>query len=105
MQLHPNAYILAPMDTQLGEFFHTMAGHLPRFGAAILVLAAFWLAGAVSALGTLGVNVTAMVAGLGLTGFAVGFAVKDALVNDDGCLLNPNSVVLTEKVLIRTPPA
>jgi small-conductance mechanosensitive channel len=39
------------------------------------------IAGFVAALGTLGVNVTAMVAGLGLTGFAVGFALKDAVSN------------------------
>jgi small conductance mechanosensitive channel len=37
--------------------------------------------GVVSALGTLGVNVNGLVAGLGLTGFAVGFALKDALSN------------------------
>ena len=37
--------------------------------------------GLVTALGTLGVDVTAMVAGLGLTGFALGFALKDALSN------------------------
>jgi small-conductance mechanosensitive channel len=39
------------------------------------------IAGAVAALATLGVDVTAMVAGLGLTGFAVGFALKDAVSN------------------------
>lgn len=39
------------------------------------------LVGAVSGLGTLGVNVGAMVAGLGLTGFALGFALKDVLSN------------------------
>ena len=37
--------------------------------------------GLVTALGTLGVNVSALVAGLGLTGFALGFAFKDALSN------------------------
>ncbi len=37
--------------------------------------------GLVSALGTLGINVTAMVAGLGLTGFALSFALKDVLAN------------------------
>jgi small-conductance mechanosensitive channel len=37
--------------------------------------------GAVTALGTLGVNVSAIVASLGLTGFALGFALKDALSN------------------------
>jgi len=39
------------------------------------------LFGAVSALGTLGVDVTALVAGLGLTGFALGFALKDIISN------------------------
>jgi small conductance mechanosensitive channel len=37
--------------------------------------------GAVSALGTIGINVSALVAGLGLTGFALGFALKDVLSN------------------------
>lgn len=37
--------------------------------------------GFISALGTLGIDVTAMVAGLGLTGFALGFALKDVLSN------------------------
>jgi small conductance mechanosensitive channel len=37
--------------------------------------------GAVTALGTLGINVAAMIAGLGLVGFALGFALKDLLSN------------------------
>jgi small conductance mechanosensitive channel len=37
--------------------------------------------GAVTALGTLGVDVTALVAGLGLAGFALGFALKDMVSN------------------------
>ncbi len=37
--------------------------------------------GFVTALGTLGVNVSALVAGLGLTGFALGFALKDIISN------------------------
>jgi small-conductance mechanosensitive channel len=37
--------------------------------------------GLVTALGTLGVNVSALVAGLGLTGFALGFAMKDTISN------------------------
>lgn len=37
--------------------------------------------GIITALGTLGVNVSALVAGLGLTGFAVGFALKDTISN------------------------
>jgi small-conductance mechanosensitive channel len=37
--------------------------------------------GAITALGTMGINVSALVAGLGLTGFALGFALKDVLSN------------------------
>ncbi|HEY6098497.1 MAG TPA: mechanosensitive ion channel domain-containing protein [Anaeromyxobacter sp.] len=90
---------------------------LPRAGAALLALAAFWVAGgvadallrrfgrvrmldpdltaflgraaratlvafgAVTALGTIGLDVRALVAGLGLTGFALGFALRDIISN------------------------
>lgn len=37
--------------------------------------------GIVTALGTIGIDVTAMVAGLGLTGFALGFALQDIISN------------------------
>jgi small conductance mechanosensitive channel len=37
--------------------------------------------GVVTALGTMGVDTKALVAGLGLTGFALGFALKDAISN------------------------
>lgn len=37
--------------------------------------------GIITAFGTLGINVSALVAGLGLTGFAVGFALKDTISN------------------------
>jgi small conductance mechanosensitive channel len=37
--------------------------------------------GTMMALGKMGINVTAMVAGLGLTGFALGFALRDVLSN------------------------
>ena len=39
------------------------------------------ITGLITVLGTLGVNVTALVAGLGLTGFALGFALKDIISN------------------------
>lgn len=39
------------------------------------------LFGALTALGTMGINVTALVAGLGLTCFALGFALKDIVSN------------------------
>ncbi len=37
--------------------------------------------GIVTSLGTLGINVSALVAGLGLSGFALGFALKDTISN------------------------
>ena len=37
--------------------------------------------GIITALGTLGVDVSALVTGLGLTGFALGFAIKDTISN------------------------
>lgn len=37
--------------------------------------------GLVTAIGTLGVNISALVAGLGLTGFAMGFALRDTISN------------------------
>jgi small conductance mechanosensitive channel len=49
------------------------------FGQIIFI--SLMILGFVSMLGTLGVDVSALVAGLGLTGFAVGFALKDALSN------------------------
>jgi small conductance mechanosensitive channel len=42
---------------------------------------ALLVVGALTALGTLGINVTAMVAGLGLTGLALGMAFKEILSN------------------------
>jgi len=41
----------------------------------------FLVFGAVTALGTFGIDVSALVAGLGLTGFALGFAMKDLISN------------------------
>jgi len=40
-----------------------------------------FIIGLIVALGTMGINVTALVASLGLAGFAVGFALKDTLSN------------------------
>lgn len=52
----------------------------------ILLLASFCniailLIGSITALGSIGINVTALVASLGLSGFALSFALKDALAN------------------------
>ena len=54
--------------------------HLTKFFAqASRVI--FTLFGIITALGTIGINVSALVAGLGLTGFALGFAFKDTISN------------------------
>ena len=55
-------------------------GNLTRFLGRVSRVA-LMLVGAVSALGTAGVDVAALVAGLGLTGFALGFALKDTVSN------------------------
>lgn len=39
------------------------------------------IVGLITGLGTLGIDITALVAGLGLTGFAIGFALKDTITN------------------------
>ena len=49
---------------------------LARTSSITLIILGF-----VTALGTLGINVSALVAGLGLTGFALGFALKDIVSN------------------------
>jgi len=46
-----------------------------------LAKAGLMIFGLITALGTLGVDVSALVAGLGLTGFALGFALKDTISN------------------------
>ena len=54
--------------------------HLTKFFAqASRVI--FTLLGIITALGTIGINISAIVAGLGLTGFALGFAFKDTISN------------------------
>lgn len=45
------------------------------------LISTVWIVGIVTALGTLGIDVSALIAGLGLTGFAVGLALKDILSN------------------------
>lgn len=54
--------------------------HLTNFFAQVSRVL-FILFGLVTALGTAGINVSALVAGLGLTGFALGFAFKDTISN------------------------
>lgn len=62
-----------------------VAGRLGPDSAILVDLAGsvvYWLGlsvGLISGLGTMGINVGALVAGLGLTGFALGFALRDAV--------------------------
>lgn len=53
---------------------------LVRFGASVLVKIA-WAMLAVTVLGKLGVNVGPLVAGIGVTGFVVGFAFQESLAS------------------------
>ena len=64
---------LAEKSTQEQSKVFLLIGSVIKIGLIIL--------GFISAFGTLGIDVSAMVAGLGLTGFALGFALKDALSN------------------------
>ena len=59
--------------TQMHASLAFLFARLARVGILLL--------GAVTALGTLGINITGIVAGLGLTGFALGFALKDSIAN------------------------
>ena len=58
------------------ELNASLASLLARIAKITLIIFGF-----VTALGTLGVNVSALVAGLGLIGFALGFALKDTISN------------------------
>jgi small-conductance mechanosensitive channel len=48
---------------------------------ARLIRVSILIVGLITALGTVGIDVTALVAGLGLTGFALGFALQDIISN------------------------
>ena len=58
------------------KFDRNLTSILARTSNITLIIFGF-----VTVLGTLGVNVSALVAGLGLTGFALGFALKDTISN------------------------
>ena len=73
---------------------HFLKGKIRRLGAKVhstkqdvitllsyTAYVAILAVGAITSLGIIGVNIAALVAGLGLTGFAVGFAFKDIISN------------------------
>ena len=71
--------LLQKVTRRIGERAHVRSDILALIGRTASTL---WvILGAITALGTAGVNVSALVAGLGLTGFALGFALRDALSN------------------------
>lgn len=55
---------------------NSLTSLLARISSVTLIIFGF-----ITAFGTLGINVSALVAGLGLTGFALGFALKDTISN------------------------
>lgn len=59
--------------SELDQSLFELGGKVVKFGLITF--------GAVTALGTMGINISALVASLGLTGFALGFALRDALSN------------------------
>jgi len=73
-----NAILQAILGRTLrGRQVHAGLRVLARQGLRVTL----WLAGLASALGTLGINISALIAGLGLGGFALGFALRDILAN------------------------
>ncbi|MBD3391062.1 MAG: mechanosensitive ion channel [Chitinivibrionales bacterium] len=66
---------------------HGSASEVVRLAASAAEISLIF-AGIITALGMAGVNVSALLAALGLTGFALGFALKDALSSLlAGCLI------------------
>lgn len=65
-----------------------LAADISRYGILIV--------GAVAGLGTMGIDVSALVAGLGLTGFALGFALRDAISN-----MIAGALILTYRPFLR----
>jgi small-conductance mechanosensitive channel len=71
--------LLQRFVSHIGQRRHLDDDVLNLFTQTTLITALAF--GTITALGTLGIDVTALVAGLGLTGFALGFALKDIISN------------------------
>ena len=74
------AFILSWIIKRVGRYKTLQANRVYRLIAGS-VKTILIIIGCISSLGTLGVNVSALIAGLGLTGFAFGFALKDVISN------------------------
>lgn len=74
------ANVLGKILLRLGSKLGDSRRDVVRLGATACRVAVLAV-GLITGLGTMGVNVSALVAGLGLTGFALGFALRDALSN------------------------
>jgi small-conductance mechanosensitive channel len=74
------ASVLGRLLVRLGSTLSDSKRHVVRLGATTCRVGVLTL-GLITGLGTMGINVSALVAGLGLIGFALGFALKDALSN------------------------
>ncbi len=70
-----------------GRIFRHMAERVEADRKPLVQLAnqtvryALIIVGLITGLGTMGIDISALIAGLGLTGFALGFALRDALSN------------------------
>jgi small conductance mechanosensitive channel len=67
--------VIARVESQLSSKRDLLTLLAQTVRVALLIM------GVMTALGTIGVNVNALVAGLGLSGFALGFALRDVLSN------------------------
>lgn len=69
------------------RLFRHMAGRAEEDRKPLIALAnetvryTLIIIGLITGLGTMGIDISALIAGLGLTGFALGFALRDALSN------------------------
>jgi small conductance mechanosensitive channel len=68
--------IIGRLQQRIEPQHHNLLRLIQQIGFILIMVA-----GIITALSTLGVNVTALIASLGLVGFALGFALKDALSN------------------------
>ena len=74
------AKIVQVVFFRIDRKFDTGKNHVLKLAGATIKIVII-IIGSITALGTLGINVNALIAGLGLGGFAIGFALKDALSN------------------------